>query len=258
MRDQLLREARAISSAGRFLTRLPFPFAPVEASWRDDLKRAPRYFPLIGGLIGALTGLLYWLLCHVLPPPAAAACALAFDALVTGAFHEDALADFFDAFSGGRSPKRVREILKDSRLGSYGATALVLGLIVRWSALFSLAPVFAIAASAASAALGRLGALLALRLLPPAEDRVTLTRDVGAQPSGGSVTIGAFCAALFLAPALVLSPPGGALAALAAAVPLVWMLLVMKRTLGGVVGDGLGAIAFAAQAAALMAFAAAT
>lgn len=246
-------EARALIAATGFLTRLPVRLP--DDTWQADLSRAPRYFPVVGGVIGALTGVMFWALAHLVPVPLAAALALAFEALLTGAFHEDALADFCDAFGGGRSPERVSEILKDSRIGAYGALGLMLGLLVRWAALMSLAPAFAIAASAAAGAIGRTSAVLAMRILPPVARRESLSKDVGARPSARATAFAVVTGLALIVPA-ALSWPWHALAAvLLAALPLLWCLHLMRRTLGGVVGDGLGAIAFVAQALALTAFA---
>ncbi|RYG38354.1 MAG: hypothetical protein EON93_02170, partial [Burkholderiales bacterium] len=66
--NAVLREARAFGSAIRFLTRLPAPFPSTTQTWKDDLARSPRYFPLIGAAVGALTGVIYWSLSQIIPP----------------------------------------------------------------------------------------------------------------------------------------------------------------------------------------------
>ena len=255
IKARLKAEARALVAGARFMTRLPIPSLSSEVGWQVDLARSVRYFPVIGGLIGLLTGLVFWLLCSIVPPALAAALALAVEALVTGAFHEDALADFCDAFGGGQTPEQVREILKDSRIGAYGATGLVLGLLTRWTALSLLPATFAIAASLAAGAIARGVVVLAMRLLAPAADRPSLSRDVGARPNARSTIAAAAGMVALCLPALVLAPAHTVLAMALALLPTAYAVRTMKRVLGGVVGDGLGAIAFMAQTLALAAYA---
>ncbi len=252
----LLNELRALSAGIGFLTRLPPPLQSTQESWRGDLARAPRYFPLIGAGIGALTGLVFWGLCFVLPPLLAAALALALEALITGAFHEDAFADFCDAFGGGHTSERVRDILKDSRIGAYGALGLGLGVLIRWTALTALAPGFAITACVAAGALARMGAVSAMRALAPAPNRESLAKDIGAQPSWTATAFALILCALCITPAVWASPTNTALAVALSLAPFAIITAMMRKKLGGSVGDGLGAIAFAVQALALTAFAA--
>ena len=231
------RELRAFLAAIGFLTRIRVPAGPAD-TWRKDLARAPRYFPLAGGLIGALTGVAFWTGCHLVPAPVAAALALAFEALLTGAFHEDALADYCDAFGGGQTEARVLEILKDSRLGSYGALGLGLGVLVRWSAMVALPLPLIIPACAAAGAIGRFGAVLAMRLLPPAPARESLSKDVGARVSDRAVVFAAGLVGLASLPALLVVPVAVFVGLGLVALPLAYICRAMKRVAGGVVGDG--------------------
>ena len=259
MKDNaLFREARAFGSAIRFLTRLPAPFPSSSESWKDDLSRSPRYFPLVGAAIAAITGAIYWALAHALPPYLAAVLALSAEALLTGAFHEDALADFADAFGGGTTPERTREILKDSRVGSYGVVALAFALLTRVIALATLPPVLAIAALVVASTLGKFFVVIVMTLLSPAPAREGLAKDVGSRASApglifATLTTAAIAAAVWITtPALVPIPI--AIATGAAALTALVIAAQMKRKLGGTVGDGLGTIAMVGQTAALAAF----
>jgi adenosylcobinamide-GDP ribazoletransferase len=108
--------------------------------------------------------------------------ALAAEALVTGAFHEDAVADFCDAFGGGWSRDDVIRILKDSRIGSFGTLGLGLAVFLRGSALATVeTPSLLLAASAASGCLGRWTVLPALWTIPTVTEWQSLGRDVSAQ-----------------------------------------------------------------------------
>lgn len=254
----IFREARAFGSAIRFLTRAPAPFPSSSETWKDDLSRSPRYFPLIGAAVATITGAIYWALCHALPPYLAAVLALAAEAMLTGAFHEDALADFADAFGGGTTPERTREILKDSRVGSYGVVALTLTLITRVAALATLPPPLAITALIFASAISKFFVVMVMSLLPPAPDRQGLAKDVGSRVSGfglafAAITTVAICVGVWVL-TLAAYPVPSALAAGIAAIVAIVISLQMKRKLGGAVGDGLGTIAMLGQTGALATF----
>lgn len=256
--NPVFREARAFGSAIRFLTRAPAPFPSSAESWKDDLSRSPRYFPLVGAAVGAITGAIYWALSQVFPPYLAAVLALAAEAMLTGAFHEDALADFADAFGGGTTPERTREILKDSRVGSYGVVALVLALLARVVALATLPPILAIAALAMASTLGKLVVVIVMAALPPAPDRQGLAKDVGSRVSAIGLIVATLTTAVIAAGVWALTPSlfpiPAALAAGVATLAAIFIATQMKRKLSGTVGDGLGTIAMVGQTGALAAF----
>ena len=143
----LVHELRLFFVAWQFLTRLPVPgWVGHEPAW---LNRAVRYFPLVGMLVGAAGAVMAWCAQLVWPPAVAATLAVATTLWLTAAFHEDGLADTFDALLGAAPRDKALEIMKDSRIGSYGAAVLVLGLLVMvqkkmaWGAAAALAGVFA-------------------------------------------------------------------------------------------------------------------
>jgi adenosylcobinamide-GDP ribazoletransferase len=118
---------RAARAAFVFLTRIPlggFPYTPDEWRW------APAYFPLVGALLGSVTGLVFQAL-RPLGAGGAAYLALGVSLLLTGAFHEDGLADTSDALGGGYDRAKLFAILKDSRVGAFGASALVISIAGR-------------------------------------------------------------------------------------------------------------------------------
>ncbi len=120
-----------------FFTRIPIPagtpFSPAL------LNHASRYFSLVGLLVGALGAGSLLLFGWLLPTPVAVLLSMTATVLLTGAFHEDGLADMADGLGGGFDRARKLAIMKDSRLGSYGALALLLALLIKWSSLLSLA-----------------------------------------------------------------------------------------------------------------------
>jgi adenosylcobinamide-GDP ribazoletransferase len=128
-----LRGARA---AFAFLSRIPvggFPYRALDWRW------APAHFPLVGLVVGALSALMFWLM-HPVGAGLAAVLSLALSILLTGAFHEDGLADSADALGGGHDRESILAILKDSRIGAYGALALGLSLALRLAAIGQLRP----------------------------------------------------------------------------------------------------------------------
>ena len=119
--------------ATQFLTRLPAPaLRGFQPSW---LSQSARYFPLVGVLVGSLNVGIWWLLGHWLPPTVSVGLMLAASLLITGAFHEDGFADTCDGFGGGTTTERVLAIMKDSRIGAYGAMGIFLMLGLKWTAL---------------------------------------------------------------------------------------------------------------------------
>jgi adenosylcobinamide-GDP ribazoletransferase len=109
--------------AVQFLTRLPVP--RVLSNSEAELGKAAAFFPLIGVIVGGGAALVSVLLQRVFPVSASVLCAMVFAAFITNGFHEDGLADTFDGFGGGWTKDRVLEIMRDSRIGTYGTLALV-------------------------------------------------------------------------------------------------------------------------------------
>ncbi len=121
---------RDLGGALRFFSRLPIP------GGEGDFARSLRLAPLAGALLGLAGGLVFIAALSLrLPVAAAALLGLGFGALVTGGLHEDGLADIADGFGGGFTAARKLEIMKDSRIGAFGALALILSVGLRASAL---------------------------------------------------------------------------------------------------------------------------
>jgi adenosylcobinamide-GDP ribazoletransferase len=122
--------------AAQFLTRLPVPPIPgFQPSW---LSRSARYFPLIGALIGLISTGVWWLSSLCFPPAVAVGLTMSSTLLLTGALHEDGFADVCDGFGGGRSRESVLAIMKDSRIGAYGAIGIAMMLGLTWVTLAAL------------------------------------------------------------------------------------------------------------------------
>jgi adenosylcobinamide-GDP ribazoletransferase len=164
-----MRFAREIAlrflGAVQFLTVVPVPFQTV------PYEEATPFFPFVGAMLGALTGLLLlggiWL---SVPLGLAALLALAVTLILTGMLHEDGLADVADGIRAGRTPERMIEIMRDSRIGTYGGVALLLATLVRWQSLNELGasnPWFVVGVAAAAGALSRASVVVLAAMAKP-------------------------------------------------------------------------------------------
>jgi len=169
-----------IPGAFSLLTRLPVSVDHEQAGARAAI--ATWAYPLVGAVLGAIAATLAGLAGRLgAPDGISAAIALATLVLTTGALHEDGLADCADGLGGGGSKERRLEIMKDSRIGAFGATALVLAMIARWSGFEALTETGLFAAMIAIGAASRLPMVLAMFLIPPARD-TGLSAGVGLPP----------------------------------------------------------------------------
>ena len=122
-----------------FLTRLPIK---IKQDVQDqDINAASGYFPLVGVIIAVLCAAVLLLTSLVLPNSLAVLMCMVASVLITGVFHEDGLADTADGFGGGWTPQQKLTIMKDSRLGTYGTTALVFAFLIKFQALLVLSEV---------------------------------------------------------------------------------------------------------------------
>ena len=133
----MTQELRLFFIALQFLTRVPVPRRlGFEPAW---LQACLRHFPLVGACVGAWAAAIFWFALLLWPPLVASTVSLVATVWLTGAFHEDGLADTCDALGGAVSRERALAIMKDSRIGSYGAVALVLALVLKVTAVAGLA-----------------------------------------------------------------------------------------------------------------------
>ena len=122
-------------TAMQFLTRLPVPH--IDGFQASELSRSARFFPLVGALIGSIGVGVWWLSSMCFPPSVAVGLMMSASLLLTGAFHEDGFADVCDGFGAGRTRDAVLSIMKDSRVGTYGAIGISMMLGLKWSVLAS-------------------------------------------------------------------------------------------------------------------------
>ena len=217
-----------------FFTRIPVPSLPDFRE--EDLTNAARWFPAVGLLVGAIQALVLVAAAAILPPLAAGLLALAAALMATGAFHEDGLADSFDGLGGGYTREKVLEIMKDSRIGTFGAAALLLALAMQAVAL---AEIPAIATILAAHTVSRFAAVTLLATQEYVrEDLLSRAKPLATRIGPGGLAWASLCAAL-----PVLFMPWGAMAAMLGAMLAMrlWWGWVCQRRLGGYTGDMLGA-----------------
>lgn len=239
----------AFFAAIRFFTRIPVP------TWvghsQVQLDQAARYLPLVGLIVGAIGALVTEAAAMLLPAALAILLGMVATLLTTGAFHEDGLADACDGLGGGWDKVQVLAIMKDSRIGSYGAIGIGLALLIKFNALLEIdalapPPTLALALIAAHA-VSRLAPVFLMRWLTYVrEDETSTAKPLAKSISNGGLALASLFA---LAPCAALDPAaavwgvGGVLLVTALAAR------YFRRRIGGYTGDCLGATQQVAEVA---------
>lgn len=237
-------ELRLFLIALQFLTRVP---VPAWVGWREEwLHASARHFPGVGLVVGGVGAFTLWAAAHVWPALVAVLLCMAATVWMTGAFHEDGLADTCDGLGGAVDRERALLIMKDSRLGTYGAVALLLVLALKAAALHGLVTRDLLATLAAlplAHAWSRAATVVMLRLLPYGGDAEHAKAKPLAQRVDGLALGVALVWAALAATVAALYLPAAALLVAAAAVVTVtlWMARWLRLRLGGYTGDALGA-----------------
>jgi adenosylcobinamide-GDP ribazoletransferase len=226
---------RGLRAAVSFLSRIPT--GPPGAT-SSDFAHAVPWFPVAGALIGLALAGSYASFLAVFPPVPAAGLCVGVSLLLTGALHEDGLADTADAFGGGRSREEILGILKDPAHGTYGVLALVVSVGLRMAAMAELDAWTAVAVLPAAHALSRGGTVAVMGVVPPAIDdglgasyaalitRREVIRAIAAALVVGFVAVGVWLS--LAVPAVVIG-----------AAAIAW---ISVRRIGGITGDVLGAV----------------
>jgi adenosylcobinamide-GDP ribazoletransferase len=235
-------------AAFMLLTRLPVGrFGCVRAN--NAFAGAVWAYPIVGVAIGAIGAAVYFLGVEIgFPPAFAAVCVIAATVLATGGLHEDALADMADGFGGGRSRAQKLEIMRDSRVGTFGVLALVLSVAARVAAITSIAASSKVAmALIGTGSLARGAMLVLVILLPPARSDGL---GAGLRTTGKMrALVGLILSATV---AFWLLPPAAAASAIAtAAFAALCLSALAWRQIGGHTGDVLGATEVIAECATL-------
>jgi adenosylcobinamide-GDP ribazoletransferase len=241
----LAREFSIFLLAVQFLTRAP---VPTDVGFTAErMAETPRYYPLVGALVGALGAGVYFLANMVWPGLIAVLAAMTATLLITGAFHEDGLADTFDGVGGAYTRTRALQIMKDSRIGVYGAAALAMALAMKAAALVSFEAAIAPLALIVGHGLSRASAVVAIGT------SAYVRAEGTAKPTAEGVSSVAFavaglCAVGLLAMVALAVDPAASAAGLAGlAAGHLGMRLFYERKLGGYTGDCLGAVQQASE-----------
>jgi adenosylcobinamide-GDP ribazoletransferase len=235
-------------AAVTLLTRLPVAGWAVGHSW-PAAEDAVWAYPIAGFLVGGAGAAVLWMAQRSgCAPAVAATLAVTAMVLLGGGLHEDGLADTADGFGGGATAARKLEIMRDSRIGSYGALALVLTTGLRITALAAMPTGRAAMALLAAGALSRGAMILALLLLRPAR-----ADGVAASLGGARRVTGIAGLALAAAASLFLPWAQAALCCAAAFAAALLVARLARRQIGGYTGDVLGCTAVTCECAALVA-----
>jgi adenosylcobinamide-GDP ribazoletransferase len=231
------RELELFFTALGFFTRIPVPrWVPYSS---ERLNHASRYFPAAGWVVGGVCAALTYACSEIWPWPVALLVGMAASLLLTGAFHEDGLADSADGLGGGWEKAQVLTIMKDSRLGTYGAVALVTALAAKFATLHAMGAHGAALALLAAHPFSRLCAVSLISAMDYVRDDVgAKAKPLAERMSRGELLI----AAVFGFLPLLLVGPRPAIAALVAGfvLTIAWARY-LKRRIGGYTGDCLGA-----------------
>lgn len=228
----------AFFNAQVFLTRIPAP--PGIRYEKEDLNRATVFFPLIGAGVGSLCALVFWLSHMVWPHSVAVAVSMIFSLLLTGAFHEDGLADVCDAFGGGWEKNQILTIMKDSRIGTFGTVGLVSALGLKWLCLNTMSSEKVILSLIAAHSLSRWAATLIVFAGKPVPERVQeKPKPMATKLSGMQWAVATIFALGF---GSLLGWLHGLIAAGLSVVFAFWLYRYYCRWIGGYSGDGLGTI----------------
>ncbi len=237
-------ELRLVWVALQFLTRVPVRLEVFDPAW---LHASARHFSLIGIAVGAFGAAVWWGAALVWPPAVAVLLSMAATIVVTGAFHEDGLADTCDGLGGAVARERALVIMKDSRLGSYGAVGLALTLALKAAALVGLTEqggdaVMAVTMVWAHAASRAAAVVLASSLRYAGDPEHAKSKPLATEVSRTGAAVAVVWALLAGAPLVAVLGPLVGGAAAAAVIAVAWLCaLWFRRRLGGYTGDTLGA-----------------
>lgn len=248
------RELEYFFAALRFFTRLPVPSWVGHSS--EQLNHASRYFPLMGIIVGTIGAAITLFASFILPASMAIILGMVATILTTGAFHEDGFADAVDGFGGGYEKLRILEIMKDSRVGSYGVIAMTLLLLAKFIALLEIASAHSLVLLAAvlisGHAISRLASTTLLYFLDYVrEDQLSKSKPLSTQLTRCELLIATAFGVLPTVSLCYLWPDHYSLIMAIVLVMLTtaWAARYFKQHIGGYTGDCLGATQQAAEMA---------
>jgi len=234
LKNQIKQQLNLFLIALTFFTRIPVPWV-IDFS-QQKLNRASRYFSLVAWLVGLASASVFWLCEQFFPLSIAVVIAMIFGVLLTGSFHEDGLADTCDGFGGGWEKQQKLTIMKDSRLGTYGAVALWFVLTLKYVSLMQVDSV--VIALLVAHPLSRSISAIMISLLPYVmDDKRAKIKPLAEKQSRNdllfSVAVGALALLLVLDSAIAIM--------VGLLVLVLFLKALFKQQIGGFTGDTLGA-----------------
>jgi adenosylcobinamide-GDP ribazoletransferase len=231
------REIVAFMGAVRFFTRIPVSDRIPHTA--DSLNHSARYFPAIGLLVGTVSAIAFSMTALVLPTQVAVLIAMVSSIYLTGAFHEDGLSDMSDGLGGGWDKMRILEIMKDSRVGSYGVIAITMALLGKFVLLDSFDPHWVPILLITAHAFSRYCAVLIMAgLTYVREDRLSKSKPLATKITRNALWV---ASAFGLLPLLLLPANAALMGVAVGLLATIWLGRKLQKWLGGYTGDCLGA-----------------
>lgn len=237
IKSKALHEMYAFLGAIRFFTRLPVPDRIPHSD--DLLNHATRYFPAVGILVGLISAVTFNLSILILPQSLSVLLAMTASIYLTGAFHEDGLTDMTDGLGGGWERHRILDIMKDSRVGSYGVIAIVMVLFIKFACLDETNPTWVPALLIIGHAFSRYCSVLIMACMHYVrDDLLSKAKPLATKISKNSLIVASFFG---LVPLLWLPFDALVLGIVVSLIVTAWLGLKLQKWLGGYTGDCLGA-----------------
>ncbi|MBL8021041.1 MAG: adenosylcobinamide-GDP ribazoletransferase [Leptospirales bacterium] len=229
------RQIQLFFAALLYFTRIPCPVKVGHSP--DQVSRAVRYFPLIGLIVGSLAAFAYFAASRVLSPATSVLLSMIASILITGAFHEDGFADFCDGFGGGWSRERILEIMRDSRIGVFGAIGVGSILALKYHLLLELNQASLIPLLISGHALSRLFPICVAFALPYAREGDQL-KPTASNPNRTELAV----AFVFGVAPLIYFGPSILIPVVASTLAAICLAFYIRKWIGGFTGDCMGAI----------------
>lgn len=247
IKQAIIHEWRLLLVAIQFLTRIPVELKVYEPNW---LHQSSRHFPGVGLLVGAICAVVFAIVNYFFNPLIAAAATTAFGIKLTGAFHEDGLADTCDGLGGGLTRERTLTIMKDSRIGTYGTLGLVCAVLLKVSLLAIMPTATALAALIIAHSVSRLMSTSLIVVLPYGGEIEHAKAKPMAQQMSKRQWLASSLWLIVVAAILILFIPDvlweielgqWLLVVILVMIAVIHMYQLLKRRIQGYTGDGLGA-----------------
>lgn len=235
--QRVRNELIAFLGAIRFFTRIPVSDRIPHSA--EGLNHSARYFPAVGIIVGTTSAIAFSIATYAFPVPVAVLIAMACSIYLTGGFHEDGLSDMADGLGGGWSKTRILEIMKDSRVGSYGVIAICMALLGKFVLLDAFNPIWIPVLLIAAHTFSRYCAVLIMTgMAYVREDAQSKSKPLATRLSRNAFLVATL---LGLMPLLLLPVSAAVSGVLGGFLSTIWLGRKLQKWLGGYTGDCLGA-----------------